>query len=226
MAGFDLEALAHRLVMDLAGRSGWIEQPAFFEAVLRMLARGEPIPIARLAERLGPSEAEVAAALRREAALEWDEQGRLIGWGLTLRPTPFRLTWASGRVVGAWCALDTLLFPLWLEQEAWVHASCAISGRPVSFHLKPPDALEAIDPPQTVLVVAAPQEGPDLRTAFCARTVFLAAEELLPAGGVEDPIFAVLPLPEALTFARWILGYLRGLGGIGCCPAVPIGGGL
>jgi alkylmercury lyase len=53
--------------------------------------------------------------------LETDEQGRIVGSGLTLRPTPHRFA-LDGRQLYTWCALDTLILPVVLEQGATVES--------------------------------------------------------------------------------------------------------
>ena len=85
---------------------------------LDLLARGKPAVPEEIAAASGKSQGEVRAALERFPSAEWDEQGRIVGLGLTLRLTPHRLQF-EGRTLFAWCALDALLFPILL-------------GRPVS----------------------------------------------------------------------------------------------
>lgn len=218
----DLDRMAHKLMMALAGRGVFADRTVLFEVALEELARGEPVPLARLAKRAGQPLEAVAAALRGEPAVEWDEQGRLIGWGLTLRPTPFQLErLPEGLTLWTWCALDALIFPLWLGWEVHGSAQCPVSGVPIRFHLTPSGELRQVSPPSAAVVVPVPGADPDIRTAFCQRAVFLAAPDLLPAAW--GPVFGALPLPEAVGLARRILGYLRWAGGIGCCVAVPMG---
>ena len=219
MAGtLDPELLAHRLMMGLSGRGWALDRGQLFEAALRLLARGEPVPPERLAEAVGWPVKTVRAALEEDPAVEWDEAGRLIGWGLTLRPTPFRIAW-EGRSLWTWCALDTLLFPLCLAQEARVEASCARTGQPIGFTISPAGIRE-IEPAESVLVLAAPGPGAGIRAAFCQRTVLLASPALFQPG-LWDPVLALLSLPEAFRLAQRIMPYLRWEGGIGCCVAVP-----
>jgi len=215
----DPERLAHRLMMELSGRGWALDRGPLFEAALRLLARGEPVPLDRLAEAVGWPEEAVRGALQGDPAVEWDEAGRLIGWGLTLRPTPFRLE-VEGRSLWTWCALDTLLFPLCLEREARVEASCARTGQSIRFVVSPAGIRE-IEPAEAVLVLAAPESGASIRTAFCRRTVFLASPRLFQPGGPWDPVLALFSLPEAFRLAQRIMPYLRWEGGIGCCVAVP-----
>lgn len=215
----DPEHLAHRLMLELSGRGWALNRGPLFEAALRLLARGEPVPLDRLAEAVGWPEEAVRGALQGDPAVEWDKAGRLIGWGLTLRPTPFRLEW-EGRSLWTWCALDTLLFPLCLQREAQVEASCARTGQPIRFTISPA-GIRGIEPVEAVLVLAAPGPGAGIRAAFCQRTVFLASPRLFQPGGPWDPVLALLSLPEAFHLARRLGPYLQWEGGIGCCAAIP-----
>lgn len=214
----DPHRLADSLMLELAGR-GWApDHGRLWKSALRLLAQGEPVSVDRLAEAMGWPTQTVRAALQEDPAVEWDAAGRVIGWGLTLRPTAFRLEW-GGHSVWAWCALDTLLFPIVLGREARVEARCARSGQPIRFTVSP-EGIREIHPPEAVLVLAAPRAGGDIRAAFCARTVFLATPALFEPGPWE-PVRALLSLPEAFRLAQRIRAYLQWEGGIGCCAGIP-----
>jgi len=43
----DPEHLAHRLMLELSGRGWALDRGPLFEAALRLLARGEPVPLDR-----------------------------------------------------------------------------------------------------------------------------------------------------------------------------------
>lgn len=112
--------------------AGWLWQP-----LLRQLARGEPLTIADLAAATGRAGDEVAQAVGRLRDTEYDDAGRIVGYGITLRPTPHRFT-VDGHQLYTWCALDTLIFPATLGQSAQVESPATApvprygspSGRP------------------------------------------------------------------------------------------------
>ena len=57
-----------------------------FEAlphVVRLLARGTPVGVEELADSAGVPEDKVVRLLRSQAGTEWDDDGRLVGFGLT-----------------------------------------------------------------------------------------------------------------------------------------------
>jgi alkylmercury lyase len=91
--------------------------------VLPLLAAGKPVSAAALARATGRPDANVERALRGQSDLETDEQGRVVGYGLTLRPTPHRFEVDGQRLVTG-CALDTLMFPRLLGVTARVESSC------------------------------------------------------------------------------------------------------
>ena len=113
----DLQALAARITVPMRTTA----ERAFLETVpptVDLLATGKPASPEEIAAASGKSPEEVRAALERFPSAEWDEQGRVVGLGLTLQLTPHRLE-VEGRTLFAWCALDALLFS-------------ALLGRPVS----------------------------------------------------------------------------------------------
>jgi alkylmercury lyase len=55
--------------------------------------------------------------LARVPDTEFDAQGQIVGWGLTLLPTPHRFVLPE-RPLFTWCAFDTVLFPPLLQVEA------------------------------------------------------------------------------------------------------------
>jgi len=81
----------------------------------RLLGEGAPVPVDRLAAAVGWPVEQVRETLRAHPA-EWDDQSRLVGLGMTLRPTPHKFTF-EGRTVYGWCASDTLMFPVLAQKR-------------------------------------------------------------------------------------------------------------
>lgn len=65
-------------------------EPALWLPLLHLLSQGDPVDIADLAAATGRTLPEVRAALASVPDTEYDGEGRIIGQGLTLRPTPHR----------------------------------------------------------------------------------------------------------------------------------------
>lgn len=84
--------------------------PTMLVPLLRLLAAGEPVTVEALAAAVGLRLCKVTRRLAAVPDTEYDEQGRIVGQGLTLRPTRHRFT-VAGQELYTWCALDTLIFP-------------------------------------------------------------------------------------------------------------------
>src|SRR2546428_80182 len=89
--------------------------------LLRLIARGEPVSPADIASETGLSIDEVTTRLVSFPDAELDEEGKLVGMGLTLRPTQHRFK-IDGRDLYTWCALDTLMYPSLLGVTAQVES--------------------------------------------------------------------------------------------------------
>lgn len=60
--------------------------PSLFVPLLRLLAEGEPVTIAELAAASAQPQDALREALEAAGEAEYDEEGSIIGLGLTLRP--------------------------------------------------------------------------------------------------------------------------------------------
>lgn len=82
----DIDDLPAEVSQDFGGR----QAPPLYAPLLRLVVRGEPVSVDDLAESTGIPVGEVRQALAGLPDLETDGQGRVVGYGLTLRPTPHR----------------------------------------------------------------------------------------------------------------------------------------
>lgn len=67
--------------------------------LLRLLAQGQPVSAEVLAETSGRSREDVLSVVHASSNVELDGQGRIVGAGLSLRPTPHRLSVDGRRLV-------------------------------------------------------------------------------------------------------------------------------
>lgn len=104
--------------------------PTMLVPLLRLLAAGEPVTVEALAAAVGLPVDEVTRRLAAVPDTEYDEQGRIVGQGLTLRPTRHRFT-VAGQELYTWCALDTLIFPTILDRPASIESESPVSGHPI-----------------------------------------------------------------------------------------------
>ena len=98
--------------------------------LLRLIVEGGPVTVEQFAAAAGRPVDDVRTGLAAVPDTEYDDQGRIIGQGLTLRPTPHRFT-VAGEELYTWCALDTLIFPTLLERAASVESVSPTSGEPI-----------------------------------------------------------------------------------------------
>lgn len=144
--------------------------------VVRLLAEGEPVALDRLAEAAGIAIEEVRTVLAQHPAIEWDEQGRLAGFGLTLNPTPHSFTF-KGRTVFGWCASDALIFPVMLQESGIVESMCPVTGRRIRVEVAP-DRLLSVDPPKAVVSKVRPDRDLyDIRAEICSLGLFFSSRE-------------------------------------------------
>ena len=170
-------------------------------ALLRLLARGEPVDPETLAERVGRPTAEVVKWLSRSAALERDGDGRVTAFcGLTLEPTAHRFA-VDDVELHTWCAFDTLFLPELLDRPAHVQSRCPATARPVRLTVTSTDVRE-LDPPDAVVSMSRPDGCADVRSTFCRHVSFFASEPAASAWHAEHPNGRVLSVTDAHRLAK------------------------
>src|SRR3989449_8448470 len=117
-----LEAIAQPVVQR---QERYQRNTHLFEQLGQLLVRGNPVAPELLVRLLHRELDEVRSILRAHPELEYDEQGNLIGSGLTLVPTVHQFQ-VEQRTLFAWCAFDTVLFPPSLGASAQVQSTCTV----------------------------------------------------------------------------------------------------
>src|SRR5260221_3655026 len=115
-----------------------------FDQLVRLLVQGRPVAPELLAHRLHWELEEVRSILQAHPELEYDEQGNLVGSGLTLVPTAHQLQ-VEQRTLFAWCAFDTLTYPVELHLSVQVTSRCPVTGRSIRLTVTPEQVLD-LDP--------------------------------------------------------------------------------
>lgn len=135
--------------------------------LLRLLALGQPVTRLQLATVLHSSEEEVIRQLRELSDVEVDQEGRILGSGLTLLPTPHRFQ-VNGHAMFTWCALDALSYPVILHCLARVESRCPVAGMPIRLTVTP-ERIEALEPEEAVVSLVLPEKAAccDVRGTFC-----------------------------------------------------------
>ena len=190
--------------IDLMGR---IEGQELLPHAIRLLADGEPVPPERLAAAAGWSVEDVEAALSAQASAERDDQGRVVGFALTLQPTPHRVT-VDERTLFTWCASDTLMLPVMLGRPALVESTCPQTGQPIRIELTP-DRVERVDPPEAVMTAVRPRgQLADVRGDTCAHGHFFSTLAATAAWTDAHPDGHVYPVDEASRLDRRVIKQL------------------
>jgi len=177
-------------------------------ALLRELAKGEPVSASRLQDALDMRPGEVEKVLRGSALkpfVYWGDDGRVEGfWGLATRPTHHHLT-IDGRTLWTWCAQDSLFLPELLGETAVVDSSDPETREPVHLTISP-KRVEA--EPEGVVLSITRADTADLSSAAriiataCHFIFFFASRNSGERWVAAHPQTELLSLEEAIEFGR------------------------
>jgi alkylmercury lyase len=186
---------------------GRVEAHELLPHAIRLLSGGDPVTLEQLAAAAGSSVDDVEAALDAQTSAERDEQGRLVGLALTLRPTSHRFT-VDGRTLFAWCSSDTLMLPVVLGRPAVVESSCPQTGQPIRIELTP-ERVERVDPAGTVMsAVRPPGRLADVRADTCDHGHFFSSVAATTAWADTHPNGHIYPVEEAFRLDRQVIRQL------------------
>jgi alkylmercury lyase len=135
-------------------------------ALIRKLAAGQPVSPAQLAADLTMDESAVTAVLRQMSDVDYDTAGNVVGFGLSLVPTAHQFT-SNSQTLYTWCALDTFLYTVLLDQPAQVVSYCPVTARPIALAMTPAGISE-LTPASSVISLVIP----DGSVADCRRSAF------------------------------------------------------
>ncbi len=198
-----LELLARQLADGLRG-----EHDAFCRELVRLLASGHPVTRAHLATVLQMTVEQVAEVLACLADLEVDHRGNVVGWGLTIVPTPHRFR-VHGKPLYTWCALDALTYPVLLHLPARVESSCPVSGTVVSLSVTP-TGIHDLTPRGAVVSLVIPVQGQSCtcdRGSFCDQGHFFRSrrEAAMWQGARTDG--RILSVEDAYRLGKLVVRY-------------------
>ena len=144
--------------------------------VVRMLAEGRPVRIKDLAFKAGWTEKKVSEELSQHPSIEYDDQGHIVGFGMTLNPTSHQFDF-NGKTVFGWCASDVLAFPVLLGESGVVSSSCPITKQNIKIKVTP-DAILEVDPPGAVVSSIRPTtQVKDVRSEICSLGLFFSSRD-------------------------------------------------
>ena len=198
-----LELLARQLADGLRG-----EHDAFCRELVRLLASGHPVTREHLATVVQMTAEQVAEVLACLADLEVDRSGNIVGWGLTLVPTPHRFQ-MHGKSLYTWCALDALTYPAVLQLPASVESSCTVSGAPVTLSVTPA-GVHDLTPASAIVSVVIPELGSSCngdRGSFCTQSLFFRSRREALVWQTSSPNIRLLSVADAYQVGRLLARY-------------------
>jgi alkylmercury lyase len=194
-------------VEQTAALIGNVEAQELLPHAIRLLSDGDPVALERLADAAGWSVEDVEAALAAQTGAERDDEGRLMGFALTLRPTTHRIT-VDGRAMFAWCASDTLMVPVILGRAALIESTCPRTGQAIRIELTP-DRVERVDPPDAVMTAVRPRGRlEDVRSATCTHGHFFSTIAATAAWTDAHPDGHIYPVERAFRLDRQVIKQL------------------
>ena len=91
----------------------------------------------------------VSAVLRQMSDVDYDSAGHVIGFGLSLVPTAHHFT-IKDQTLYTWCALDTFLYTVLLDQPSKVISHCPVTGQPITLAMTP-EGISELTPASSVI---------------------------------------------------------------------------
>jgi alkylmercury lyase len=167
--------------------------------LVRLIARGRPVQPVELAEQSGLTVATLTSWLRDQPGTDWDDHGRLVGFGLTQRPTAHRFI-VEGRELFTFCAADTLLFAPILGGTARVESTCPTTGETIGIDLAGDRVLD-LKPAAAVVSQVRLCPVADIRASICDHGHFFASPEAAEPWHRAHPDGYVTPVREFFDLA-------------------------
>ncbi|NYI81245.1 organomercurial lyase MerB [Nocardioides panzhihuensis] len=144
--------------------------------LLRLLVDGNPVTVEQLATASGRTVGDVRSGLGAVPDTEYDDQGHIVGQGLTLRPTRHRFT-VAGEELYTWCALDTLIFPALIGRPARVESVSPVSGETIRVTIDPTAGTTVVEPATAVVSLVNPRQITSIRSMFCNQVHYFTSPE-------------------------------------------------
>jgi len=181
------------------------DQIGLFHPLLRLLAEGNPVSVGQIAATLHLSHDDVTSALGRLRNIEFDRDGNIVGAGITLNPTRHRFQ-VNGRMLFTWCAMDTLIFPMILNQTADVVSTCPATGFTIWLTVTP-GGVEYLEPADAVVSLPRLSETCcDVRADFYNQVHFFSSSDAASAWLSERPGATLLSIEEAWRIGGALAG--------------------
>ena len=197
MNRLSLELLAPKLAVHLDCTRDVVCQKIFRE----LAETGQPLVLNDVASCLQISPESLAAHLTHAPDTEFDNEGKIIGWGITLVPTQHQF-WVKGHALFTWCAFDTVLFPSLLQTAAQVRSTCQMTGQPITFTATP-EGITDLAPATSVVSLTLPSARCEcIRETFCAQSHFFQTKDAAQPWIALHPEAVLLSVEEAAVLGQ------------------------
>lgn len=175
---------------------------------VRLLAHGRPLTLGDLAAAAGVEVDDLRNAPAGQD-IEYDDQHRIIGWGLTLNPTPHSFN-VDGQRLYTWCAADTLLFPAILGKPAQIESRCPTTDTIIRLTVDPHAGVSDLSPTTAVISIPGSEEMEItcVRATTCNPGRFFVTAEAADDWLAQHPDGAVLPVAAAYPQLQPIISRL------------------
>ena len=146
--------------------------------IYRLLAKGEPVPVAQLAATLDLPLSQVEEVVGQWPALFYNDDKAIIGyWGLGLTQMDHRFE-VDGNTLYTWCAWDALFIPQIIGKTAHVESTDHVTKEKV-FITVSPGGIEDVSPAGAVTSFMMPNTDEirsDVIKSFCHYLHFFSSE--------------------------------------------------
>lgn len=171
----------------------------------RLIARNIPVSSNELAGATGFPLDSVQSAFEqmKGGSFEFDSDGNLIGAALTQIPTAHQFH-VNGQALYAWCALDTLFLPAYLDATAEITSKCPVTGTTIQLVVGP-EGIQSFSPADTALSIVIPHlagETCNTRDGFCGQIYFFESPEVAQQWAEHRKGIAIFSLADAYQIAR------------------------
>ena len=169
--------------------------------LLGALASRKPVDLNEFVDVARPAGADLARVIRAQPGTEWDSEGRLVGFGITTRPTAYRFV-VGDKILYTWCAHDTLLFTVVLGKATVAESTCPETGQTIRIEMNP-EGIVSVSPPQAVVSQRHLDDLVDnLRAEICDHGHFFASPSAAEEWLAEHPDGAVVSVKDAFAECR------------------------
>jgi alkylmercury lyase len=181
--------------------------PDLVPRLYRLLADGPPVSVERVAAAGGWRVEQVQAELDRHPGVDWENDGQIAGFGLTLHTTPHKFTFDGGTVFG-FCASDALQFPIVLGRPGVIESACPITGESIRVEATP-HSVVGVEPAQAVVSKVRPVEAvADVRAEVCSLGLMFSSPGVATGWLERYPQGQLATVAEEFEIVRQVLSEL------------------